>query len=52
MREWLAYEDGNDPGGALTHMWDEQEGMAEIVATEQAPLYDFSHVDPTPCEGR
>ena len=56
MGEWLDYEDGNNPWErsrrAITHMWDEWEGMADTVASEQAPVYDFSHVDPTPCEAR
>ncbi len=56
MGEWLEYEEGNNPWErskrALTHMWDEWEGMADVVAREKAPVYDFSHVDPTPCEAR
>ncbi|MDA0788858.1 MAG: hypothetical protein O2780_05285 [Proteobacteria bacterium] len=46
--EWLEFEQGNDPFArsrhALTHMWEEWEGMADIVAAEQAPRYDFDGV--------
>ena len=48
--EWLDYEPGNDPWQrskhALTHMWDEWEGMRDIVAAEQPTLtpIDFGAV--------
>ena len=48
--EWLDYEPGNDPWQrskhALTHMWDEWEGMQDIVAAEQPTLtpIDFGAV--------
>ncbi|MAV24858.1 MAG: hypothetical protein CMQ05_01905 [Gammaproteobacteria bacterium] len=48
--EWLEYEEGNDPWArskhALTHMWDEWEGMQDVVAGETPNLdpIDFSHV--------
>ncbi|MDA0791097.1 MAG: hypothetical protein O2780_16765 [Proteobacteria bacterium] len=51
MGEWLEYEPGNDPFArskqALTHMWQEWEGMQDIVAQESANLtpVDYSHVD-------
>ncbi len=52
MGQWLEFEPGNDPWArskhALINMWDEWEGMQEIVATEQAKVarVDFSHVQP------
>jgi hypothetical protein len=52
MGEWLEYEEGNDPWArskhALTNMWDEWEGMKDIVAEETPKLepIDFSHVQP------
>ena len=40
MGEWLEFENGNDPWErsryALCHMWHEWNGMAEVVAQEQA----------------
>ena len=43
--EWLEFEEGNDPfersRHALSHMWEEWEGMQDIVAAEQAPTYRF-----------
>ena len=56
MGEWLEYEEGNNPWArsrqALTHMWEEWEGMQEVVAQERAPVYDFSHVGTEDCAGR
>ena len=44
--EWLEYEEGNNPFArsrhALTHMWEEWEGMQEVVAVEQAPSFSFT----------
>jgi len=38
--EWLEYEEGNDPWErskyAMCNMWDEWEGMQEVVAEEKA----------------
>ncbi len=38
LGEWLEFEPGNDPWArskyALTHMWDEWEGMQQVVADE------------------
>ena len=48
MGEWLEYEEGNDPWQrskhALTHMWEEWDGMRDIVADEQPKVtpIDFS----------
>ncbi|MEE2913326.1 MAG: hypothetical protein VX745_01505 [Pseudomonadota bacterium] len=48
--EWLEYDEGNDPFArsrhALTHMWEEWEGMQDIVAAEQGnvPQFDFNGV--------
>ena len=54
--EWLDYEEGNDPWErskvALTNMWNEWEGMQEIVAREKAPEYGFDHVAVEDCAGR
>ena len=54
--EWLDYEEGNDPWErsktALTQMWNEWEGMKEIVDREKAPTYDFDHVAVEDCGGR
>ena len=54
--EWLDYEEGNDPWErskkALTQMWDEWEGMKEIVSREKAPEYAFDHVAVEDCAGR
>ena len=50
MGEWLEYEDGNDPWArskrALTNMWEEWEGMQQVVAEETPKLdpIDYSHV--------
>ncbi len=50
MGEWLEYEPGNDPFArskqALTHMWEEWDGMQTVVREEQPKLkkIDFSHV--------
>ena len=42
MGEWLEYEEGNDPWQrskhALTHMWEEWDGMRDIVEEEQPKL--------------
>jgi hypothetical protein len=58
MGEWLEYEEGNNPWErskrALTHMWEEWEGMQDVVAEEQAKLtpIDWSHVSTADCAGR
>lgn len=48
MGEWLEYEDGNDPFArskhALTHMWEEWDGMQEVVTTE-TPKLEPIHFD-------
>ena len=40
MGEWLEYEEGNNPWErskhAMCNMWDEWEGMQEVVAEQQA----------------
>ena len=52
MGEWLDYESGNDPWSrskqALTHMWEEWEGMQKVVAQEAPKLekIDYSQVAP------
>ena len=54
--EWLDYEEGNDPWErsktALTQMWNEWEGMKEVVSKERAPEYAFDHVAAEDCAGR
>ena len=54
--EWLEYKEGDDPWErsktALTHMWNEWEGMKEIVDREKAPIYEFDHVAVEDCGGR
>ena len=54
--EWLDYEEGNDPWErsktALTQMWNEWEGMKEVVSRERAPEYAFDHVAVEDCSGR
>ena len=37
---------------ALTQMWDEWEGMKEVVSREKAPEYAFDHVAVEDCAGR
>ena len=37
---------------ALTQMWNEWEGMKEVVSIEKAPEYGFDHVDVEDCAGR
>ncbi len=51
MGEWLEFEDGNNPfeksKHALTHMWEEWEGMQDIVQAEQHNVeqIDFDKVE-------